>query len=436
MPATAALSPCEFSALLTAAGGFEARPLVAVAVSGGPDSMALMLLADRWARQRDGQAWGVTVDHRLRPESAAEARIVAAWLAAREIPHRILLWEGEKPASGIQEAARDARYRLLAEWCRAQGCLHLLTAHHREDQAETYLLRRRAGSGVDGLAGMSAVRELAGCRLVRPLLSVPRARLAALLAEAGQPFLEDPSNRNPAFERVRLRRRLEEEPPSASGGQGMIDEAIGEARRCAAERGRREHVLDALIGRAVALHPAGFAVLDPDAIAEADHETVERLLARVAACIGGGRYPARRERLVRLREGLRAASGTRTLGGCRFVTWRGRVLVLRELAAGASPNVLRPGAEVVWDRRFAVALRPTASAAVSVGYLGQSGYRLPPHAEPALPRLLHAVLPAFWDARGLVAVPHLGFRRAGFEPLPSLSLRPANPLTRAGFTVV
>src|SRR5205085_12296954 len=135
----------ELADLLDQIGGFEARPLIAVAVSGGPDSMALAILADRWARQRGGEAWALTVDHRLRPESAAEAETVASWLAARGIPHEVLVWSDAKPASGIQEAARAARYRLLAGWCRDQGCLHLLTAHHREDQAETHLIRRRAG---------------------------------------------------------------------------------------------------------------------------------------------------------------------------------------------------------------------------------------------------------------------------------------------------
>src|SRR5205823_283329 len=153
-----------------AIGGFEARPVVVVAVSGGPDSLALVILADRWARQRGGVAWALTVDHRLRPESGEEARLVGEWLAARSIAHRVVHWTGAKPASGIQEAARAARYDLLAGWCRSHGCLHLLTAHHREDQAETYLMRRRAGSGLDGLAGMSAMRELPGLRLVRPLL--------------------------------------------------------------------------------------------------------------------------------------------------------------------------------------------------------------------------------------------------------------------------
>jgi tRNA(Ile)-lysidine synthase len=379
----------EFAVLMAAVGGFESRPLVAVGTSGGPDSLALMLLANRWARQRGGQAWGLTVDHGLRSESAAEAGTVAGWLAARAIPHEILVWEGEKPTSGIQEAAREARYRLLAEWCREHGCLHLLSAHHREDQAETYMIRRRAGSGVDGLAAMSAVRELPHCRLVRPLLSAPRARLAALLAAEGQPFLRDPSNLDPAYERARLRlsrplsrtagegasgrspeageglpaedtlTRLAPDGPShplPRCGRGAVDRIIADVRAHGRERILREKALDRLLARAVALHPAGFAVLDPAALAASDAETVERLLDRVAACIGGARYPARRARLARLCEGLAAQPArARTLGGCRFVPWRGRILVLRELAAAGAPARLDPGAGLLWDRRFAVA---------------------------------------------------------------------------------
>src|SRR5947208_13396457 len=158
----------ELGAALAAIGGFDARPFIAVAVSGGPDSLALTILADRWVRERAGQLAALTVDHGLRPEGAEEAQTVGRWMATRGIKHHVLAWSGPKPATGIQEAARAARYGLLAEWCRAEGCLHLLTAHHREDQAETYLIRRRAGSGIDGLAGMSALREMVGIRLVRP----------------------------------------------------------------------------------------------------------------------------------------------------------------------------------------------------------------------------------------------------------------------------
>jgi tRNA(Ile)-lysidine synthase len=392
--------------------------------------MALVLLADRWARARGGETWGLTVDHGLRPESAAEARTVAGWLAARAIRHDILTWAGEKPASGIQEAARDARYELMAEWCRAHGCLHLIAAHHQDDQVETHLIRRRAGSGIDGLAGMSAVRELAGCRLVRPLLSMPRVRLLALLADEGQPFLRDPSNLNPIFERARLRLAGD-----ASGGADR-DPIVAGLHLSGRQRIERERVLDRLIAGAAALHPAGFGILDPAAIGVADPESAERLLGRIAATIGGARYPARRARLTRLRAGLRAQpEHARTLGGCRFVPWRGQLLVLRELGA-ASPSVrIEPGARLVWDRRFAAELAPGARGGFMLGYLGQTGAAAK-RSDGDLPRLIHPVLPALWDEEGLAAVPHLGYRRPGVQLLPRLSFRPANPLTSAGFTVV
>jgi tRNA(Ile)-lysidine synthase len=465
----------EFDATLAAIGGFETRPLLAAAVSGGPDSMALMLLADHWARTRGGTAWGLTVDHGLRRESAREARTVASWLAARAIPHAILPWIGAKPAAGIQEAAREARYRLLTAWCRDRGVLHLLAAHHFEDQIETYLIRRRSGSGVEGLAGMAAVRELRGCRLVRPLLAMSRTRLAALLAAEGQPFLRDPSNLNPAFERVRLRLAISKGSPpplleervgvrkqaekrlplllpgssptgpailsreAAKGRTGRAVEPLAdEVRACARERIAREQALAVRLARAVALHPAGFGVLDPALLAAADPVIAARLLGRVVLCLGGLRYPARAARLARLRAALVAEPGrARTLGGCRFVPWRGRWLVLRELALAEAPAALEAGAALCWDRRYAVRLAPGAAGACMIGYLGQhegaapeSGFRR------ALPPLVHSALPAFWDGEGVVAVPHLGYVRPGPWVLPRLSFRPANPLTPPAFTVV
>ncbi|MBV8776584.1 MAG: tRNA lysidine(34) synthetase TilS, partial [Alphaproteobacteria bacterium] len=322
----APLSLAEFDAALAALGGFEPEPLLAVGVSGGPDSVALAILADRWARARGGVAWGLVVDHGLRPDSTAEAEIAAGWLAARGIPPAVLCWTGAKPLSGIQEAARAARYRLLAGWCAARGCLHLLLAHHRDDQTETYLIRRRAGSGVDGLAAMPAIRELPQLRIVRPLLGVPKARLIAFLKAENQPYVEDPSNRNPVFERARLRiaQAAAVHPGSrpASGARVASGSGPGEgqpqlARHILAHataRMAREQALAALLARAAALHPAGFAVLDA-ALLVAAGELGERALDRIAAVIGGAGYPLRRQRLARLREALGAAPlRGRTLG--------------------------------------------------------------------------------------------------------------------------
>jgi len=453
----------ELDTALAALGGFEPRSLIAVGVSGGPDSLALMILADRWARERGGEAWGLIVDHRLRPESASEAATVAGWLAARGISHAILVWEGEKPATGIQEAARAARYRLLAGWCAEHGCVHLLTAHHRDDQIETYLIRRRAASGVDGLAGMAAVRELPQLRLARPLLGVPKARLVAFLEAEDQPYVRDPSNCNPAFERARIRlapaaphpnplpacgERESAFTPLPAGGEreGLTPawegkgQVLREIRANATTRIARERELAALLARAVTLHPAGFAALDPAPIAVAG-ELGERALDRVIAVLSGTAYPVRREQLRRLRDAL--ADGPvrpRTLGGCRFVPWRGRVLGLREAARTGPPLQLEPGRAGMWDQRFAASMPAAAPMPVSIKALGSEGVAALRSEDVTddnpLPRLVYPVLPAVWDSEGLVAVPHLLWRRATFACPPVLAFRPLVSLFGAGFTVV
>jgi tRNA(Ile)-lysidine synthase len=426
------LSLVEFAAALDRLAFFEAAPFVAAAVSGGPDSLALAILADRWAQQRGGNICALSVDHGLRPESAAEIRQLGAWLAARRVRHEILTWQGEKPRTGIQEAARTARYHLLGEWCRAHGCLHLLTGHHREDQIETHLLRRGARSGPDGLAGMSAIRELEGCRILRPLLGVPKARLLALLANEAQSFIADPSNRNPAFARTRLR---------LCAADVDLDTMTGDIRRLGRERVRRDHARDALLARIAALHPAGFAALDRAALLSAPPDIAERALSALVFALSGSLYPPRSRAVARLLRVLGGdAHGGHVLGGCRFVAWRGRGLVLRELAAAAWPIRVDPGVTLLWDRRFEIAL-PAAAKPLILGYLGRDGvielHRRAPRAGGGLmPALLHPILPALWDEKGLAAVPSLGYRREGTILLPSFVFRPVNSLTGASFAVV
>jgi tRNA(Ile)-lysidine synthase len=427
----------EFAASLAALARFEPAPFLTVAVSGGPDSLALAILADRWARGRAGEICALTVDHRLRPESGAETRRLGTWLSARGIRHEVLVWSGEKPKTGIQEAARAARYRLLDSWCREHGCLHLLTGHHRDDQIETHLIRRRARSGADGLAGMSAIRELSDCRVLRPLLGIARDRLVAFLQAENQPFIADPSNLDPAFERSRYRQG----EASTEGGAGAADLA-SVIRALGTTRAAREHDANALLARRASVHPAGFAVLDPSVVSAASHELAARLVSAIATTIGGLSYTPRRERIARLREVL-ATAGPRghTLGGCRFIRWRERVLVMRELGHAAQRTRLNPGDTMIWDRRFQIVLPPNVTGSFTIGYPGEAGVaqlrRLAPRPRQGWPpRLLLPVFPVIWDEDGIASVPHLGYRREQIGAVPRVVFRPANPLTQAGFAVV
>ncbi|WP_036259294.1 tRNA lysidine(34) synthetase TilS [Methylocapsa aurea] len=183
----------------------DARGIL-LAVSGGPDSVALMLLAAAWAESRAAPPLRVaTVDHCLREGSRHEAEQVGAWAAALGLPHEILVWDGAKQRSRIQERARQARYDLLFAHAARIGADIVATAHHADDQAETILFRLLRGSGLAGLAGMTGSRERSGLTHSRPLLHRSKAELLAFCEARAHPSLDDPSNRNPAYARTRMR---------------------------------------------------------------------------------------------------------------------------------------------------------------------------------------------------------------------------------------
>ena len=186
---------------------WKAAPAIVLAVSGGPDSIALMWLAARWRRAlaRGPRLIAVTVDHALRAEAASEARDVKRLARTLDLPHRTVRWTGAKPRTGLPAAARSARYRLLAQVARASGATHILTAHTRDDQAETLLMRLLRGSGIAGLSAMARESEREGVLLARPLLNVSKSQLIATLKKARIGFADDPTNRDTSFMRPRLR---------------------------------------------------------------------------------------------------------------------------------------------------------------------------------------------------------------------------------------
>jgi tRNA(Ile)-lysidine synthase len=441
------LTEAQFAALMRPLGPFEAQPRVAVAVSGGSDSLALTLLLHDWVRRQRGALTALTVDHGLRAEAAAEARQVARWLRARGIRHRVLAWRpaGEARRGGLQAVARAARYRLLGAWCRANGVLHLALAHHREDQAETLLLRLARGSGLDGLAAMAAISEREGVRLIRPLLSVPRARLAAFLHRAGQHWIEDPSNRDPVHARVRVRALM----------PGLAGEGFTAARLAAtaSHLGRARAALDDavadLLARAATPSAAGYLYLDPAPLRAASAEISLRALAHALRAVGGAAYTPRLERLERLHESIRAggpAAGT-TLGGCRILNHRGLLLICREPALAEEELPLRPGHSLLWDARFLVTLlidapragKPPPRQAV-VRRLGAEGWATVAAATPALrrhpiPPAARVALPALWDSRGIASVPHLEWRRPGSHLSLAAAYAPGAALAGTRFTV-
>jgi tRNA(Ile)-lysidine synthase len=427
----------EFAALMAGLGGFEPQPRLAVAVSGGADSLALCLLCHQWAEARGGSVLALTVDHRLRLESTAEAAAVNARLSARGIAHVILTWHGDKPVTGIQDAARAARYRLLIEHAAEAGLLHLMLAHHRDDQAETLLLRLSRASGLDGLAGMAAIRELPALRLLRPLLCQPKTRLEATLLAFGLTWHHDPSNLATTYARGRLRRATD-----TLGREGLTSRGLAEtARRLGLARAALDDATAALLGRSAAVDPRGFVWLEPEPLAAAPGEIGRRALARCLAVVGRADPPPRREGLDLLFGAIgRGLPDGRTLAGCRILRHRHRLLVVREPADAAAPAALAPGRRLWWDRRFLIRLAPDAGNGVVIGALGDDGWleardRIDATRQPPVPAPARATLPALRDQHGLLAVPHLGISRSGRPATSDLLFAPAMPLAGATFGV-
>jgi tRNA(Ile)-lysidine synthase len=287
---TAETAPISAAELKSIFSDLELLPALVLAVSGGPDSTALMVLAARWRRSLKvkPRLIAVTVDHGLRAEAKREAAAVGRLARKLGLAHRTLRWTGRKPKTGLQQAARAARYRLLADAARKAKAAHILTAHTLDDQAETVLLRMCRGSGITGLAAMTRVSALpasgeSALKLVRPLLAIPKARLVATLRAAKIPFADDPSNRDPRFTRARLRRLMPE----------LAREGL-DARRLAllATRLKRaDEAIEAAVDRAeaeLALAPAapGVVAFDATGYARLPAEVALRLIGRALARVG------------------------------------------------------------------------------------------------------------------------------------------------------
>jgi tRNA(Ile)-lysidine synthase len=346
--AAEAAAPVSAAEARTLFAGLKSAPALLLAVSGGPDSTALMVLAARWraALKQGPRLIAVTVDHGLRAESGREARVAKKLATRLGLRHRTMRWTGDKPTTGLQEAARAVRYRLLADAALAAGARHILTAHTLDDQAETVLLRMARGSGMTGLAAMARETMFADqpvrrrsadpLLLVRPLLDLPKARLIATLEASRVAYCEDPSNVDPRFTRARLR-----EVMPVLAGEGLNAERLALlARRLR----RAEAAIEFAVGVAVAAvsdaawTPGAPIALDAEKFIRLPEEVALRVLGR-AIVQAAGELPLRLGRLEALHGALTQSNSEsnsarpqrvrRTLAGALITLAGGRLTVER-----------------------------------------------------------------------------------------------------------
>lgn len=345
-------SAADLAALFAAVAN---EPAIGLAVSGGADSLALLLLAQRWAADLPAapRLHVYSVDHGLRPEAAGEVAMVLGVAKSLGVAATGLRWDGGKPATGVQEAARAARYGLIGAAMAADGVSVLLTAHHRNDQAETVLMRMAHGSGIEGLRGMAGMAEVEGVRVHRPLLGVDPATLAEIVVAAGLTPAADPSNTDSHYERVRWRQTL---PQLAALGldAGMIAgfaERMGEADAAIAQ------MADGCFSEIVRLDGFGAARIELSPFIGLSPAISTRVLSRVLKIVGGRQKPRALGQVERLRQAIAedVLPRSTTVLGCVIRLKDGAIAVAREPGRSVPPDAaLLPHGELVWDERFRI----------------------------------------------------------------------------------
>lgn len=404
--------------------GIAPGAAIGVAVSGGSDSTALLLISAVWAERRGLLLHAATVDHGLRAESAAEAAGVAALCRGLDVPHETLTAERLASARGNRPAAaREARLALLAGWAGRHRLAAVLLGHTLDDQAETVLMRLARGSGVEGLSAMQAERIRAGLRWLRPLLGIRRAALREVLRQRGVQWVEDPTNEDPGYDRVRARAALAALAPLGIDAEGLAATATRlQRQRRVLERAMRE-----LAARARQWGALGEAWLDPQALAGDEADTALRLLADTLQRLSGAPYRPRYRALAGALDRLLAGpTADATLSGCVLRRRRGGpVLVCREPAACAGPMRLA-GDSIAWDGRWVLMPRngwPDGAAAAAMGRIGldvlrgaaRAGVWQAPSGWAAAPAVLRMSTPGIWSVAtgALLAAPLAGYAAAG-----------------------
>ncbi len=372
-------------------------PKIGVAVSGGGDSMALLHLYQRWAMHSGHKIAVVTVDHGLRPEARAEAEAVAAYCAEAGISHDILTWSGWDGAGNLQAKAREARYGLLADWAKANDIGGVALGHTQDDIAETFVMRLARKAGVDGLAAMDKQWDADGVRWVRPLCFVAREELRDYLTRHGVDWVDDPSNDDPQFERVRVRQAL-----AGLADLGIDTETLQQtAFNLQMARSALEHYT--LIEADTHIEQVGGDIIlkrKPPLPSEIER----RLFSKAVQWVGRRAYPPRSSQLEQLERGL-ATVEKATACGCVVVREGRHICIMREHAA---VNDLTCPSDGIWDGKWR--LDGPHAEGLMIRALGETGLSVcPGWRETGFRRASLIASPAVFSGENLIAAPLAGF---------------------------
>jgi tRNA(Ile)-lysidine synthase len=325
---------------------------ICVGVSGGRDSMCLLRLLKRWKKLNieAPKIIAVSIDHALRKESESECKLVKSWCNELGIEHHTLNWEGIKPSTSVQQKAREARYKLLIDFCNQNKIKALVMAHHLEDQVETFFMRLARGSGIDGLRSMQYCRVQSGVDIIRPLLSIKKSRLLETLINFDQKWIDDPSNLDERYERVRVRKYIE--------NLNDIDIDLKNISKSITRLTRSQIALELMslkiFNDISSIDNAGYVSIDNAKLLVCNEEIQLRILQMSLNTVSGNRHISLNslENIIRR---IQDSNLNITLSGCRVIKNKKDIVIFRE-NRNLPRIIIAPGDEIIWDNRFIVNL--------------------------------------------------------------------------------
>ena len=383
---------------------------IGVAVSGGPDSMALLHCLHQWCQNAQKELVAFHVNHQLRPAASDEAVQVATWCAAWDIPYEILVWHHTPyDKTTVQKEAREARYQLLQEACQKSYVTHLFLAHHHNDQIETLLLRLFKGSGLMGLVGMQPIAQRSSLTLMRPLLTCTKEAITHYVAQYNIPFLKDPSNQNNAFLRVKIRSFVQQ------AQEGGLDPALLQTsfqKLALFQESFQDDFID-FIKQYGVLSTLGYLTIDHHHFCHLSFAKQCFFLELCLKIVGGHYYAPRWDSLKQMAKNLTHPSfKAQTLGGCYVRIKKSTIEIMRECAC-VTEEISLSSSKIWWDRRFFIDNLPqdTIYSKCHIKKLGRDGRlflkkagvpTVSTHPAPAI-----EALPALWQKDQLLAVPSI-----------------------------
>lgn len=374
---------------------------LAIAVSGGSDSMALAILVKNYCNDKGINCIALTVDHGLRKDSKNEAIQVKNWLKPLGYNHEILTWEGAKPESNIQAEARKARYQLLTKYCIDNNIKSLLLAHHIEDQAETVVMRLLRGSSLNGLQAMLPIRSHNKINIIRPLLGFTKSELQELLISEGQKWIEDPSNQNIDYDRVWLRKML-----ATHRNSSLLHKRLAETvSRLQQTQEYLSSQIDQYWQENVRVDNKGYVWLDKIWFNSVHREIQYQIFHKAIKIVSGRQSALRYDSLNKALDVASKEEATRhTLGGCIIHIRNKEIFIYRE------PSDLE-NKKIRWENHFLVSL---PSEDYKIEPLGKSNFEKITgenniEIDKKLPKAVFYTLPSIWHLDNLVAIPHMGY---------------------------